>query len=92
MRYVVAGLFVIALLASGSAMAREGRKVADVLKNPIEMNDGTSPRMAVTFNHSSHKVLTASSAITWRHRTAISLFPVPMRNVTRLLVRVNATP
>lgn len=40
MRYVVAGLFVIALLASGSAMAREGRKVADVLKNPIEMNDG----------------------------------------------------
>ena len=55
MRYAVIGLFALSLLAAVPTMAREGRKVADVLKNPIEMNGGSSPRMAVTFNHSSHK-------------------------------------
>ncbi len=55
MRYAVIGFFALSLLAAVPTMAREGRKVADVLKNPIEMNDGSSPRMAVTFNHSSHK-------------------------------------
>ena len=55
MKYLVVGLFALSLLATAQFAFGEGRKVADVLKNPIEMKDASSSRMNVVFNHSSHK-------------------------------------
>lgn len=55
MKYLVVGVFALSLLATAQFAFGEGRKVADVLKNPIEMKDASSSRMNVVFNHSSHK-------------------------------------
>ncbi len=56
MRYAVIGLFALSLLAAVPTMAREGRKVADVLKNPIEMNGGSSPRNLQPFFAQRHQL------------------------------------
>lgn len=58
MKYLVLGLFVAVFLAAVPGMAKEvktGPGPLKVLKNPIDMNYGVSPRLAVIFNHSTHK-------------------------------------
>lgn len=55
MRYFTVALFVFSLLCAGQALAQESKANLKIMKNPIELKDGTSKRMYVTFNHSSHK-------------------------------------
>ena len=58
MRYLLIGLFAITILATAPALAKDGEKISGPLKalrNPIDLNYGVSPRMAVIFNHSTHK-------------------------------------
>ncbi len=58
MRYLLLGLFAITILATAPALAKDGEKISGPLKalrNPIDLNYGVSPRMAVVFNHSTHK-------------------------------------
>ena len=55
MRYLFVALFAFSLLCAGPAQAGESRGNLNNIKKPIELNDGTSKRMFVTFNHSSHK-------------------------------------
>ena len=55
MKYLLVTLAALSLLGTAPAMAGSGKKVSEVLKTPVLMQAGSSPRMAVNFNHSSHK-------------------------------------
>lgn len=55
MRYFTVALFMFFLLCAGQTQAQESKANLKAIKNPIELKDGTSKRMYVTFNHSSHK-------------------------------------
>ena len=55
MQYLFIALFAFSLLCGGPVQAGESRGNLSNIKKPIELNGGTSKRMFVTFNHSSHK-------------------------------------
>lgn len=58
MKYILLGFLALSLLAPASGMAKDAGKMTGPLKAlraPITLDYGVSPRMAVIFNHSSHK-------------------------------------
>ncbi|MDO5483666.1 MAG: cytochrome c3 family protein [Desulfovibrionaceae bacterium] len=60
MRYFIIALFVVALLGATEAQA-QGEGLLFKYKQPIELKDGTSKRMHVTFNHTTHKDIACRS-------------------------------
>lgn len=61
MRYFVIALFVFALLGAAEVQAKENQGILFKYKQPIELNDGTSKLMHVTFNHTTHKGIKCAS-------------------------------
>lgn len=55
MRYLVISLFAVSLLVAGSALVGNAADAAKAPKKAIELKHGTSKRMHVMFNHTTHK-------------------------------------
>lgn len=55
MKYVTLLLLALSLVWVGEAPARDIKEMSQVIKKPIEIPGGTSPRMSVMFPHTAHK-------------------------------------
>ena len=55
MKYVTLLLLALSLVCAGAAQARDIKEMSQVIKKPIEIPGGTSPRMSVMFPHTAHK-------------------------------------
>lgn len=72
MKYVSLCLLLLALVFCGTAHAENFKAISESLKKPILLDDGESPRMNVTFQHSSHRGIKCSFC----HHAAPSNGPV----------------
>ena len=54
MKYVTLLLLALSLVWVGEAQARDIKEMSQVIKKPIEIPGGTSPRMSVMFPHTAH--------------------------------------
>ena len=91
MQYLFIALFAFSLLCAGPAQAGESRGNLSNIKKPIELNGGTSKRMFVTFNHSSHKGVKCRTCHHEGCRKTVTL-PVPTRSAIPSRERASATP
>lgn len=58
MKFLLAGILAIGLMQALPLFAQDGSRPMGplkVLKTPVELNYGSYPQLAVTFNHSSHQ-------------------------------------
>ena len=55
MKYLVISLFALTLFVAGTALAADAGDAAKAPKKAIELKHGTSKRMHVMFNHTTHK-------------------------------------
>lgn len=55
MKYLVISLFALTLLVAGTALAADAGDAAKAPKKAMELKHGTSKRMHVMFNHTTHK-------------------------------------